>query len=141
MSKKLMLIDNREGRRQTLVGSLAKAGFEVASFGNSSDALSHLMVNSVSAVIMDFGAEYEKRAENCCGKELINAITNVDAFVPLIVICDEADFLSHDTVSATDLVLRRPLTDREILEAVHSVLGETLRERVQRKSGYIFAFR
>jgi hypothetical protein len=38
-------------------------------------------------------------------------------------------------------VLRRPITARQLVDGVRTVLGETLRERAQRKSGYIFAFR
>jgi len=37
--------------------------------------------------------------------------------------------------------VRRPVTQRQLIDGVHTVLEETLRERAQRKSGYIFAFR
>jgi hypothetical protein len=49
--------------------------------------------------------------------------------------------LDTETVAAADLVLRRPLTHRQMIDGVRTVLEETLRERAQRKSGYIFAYR
>jgi hypothetical protein len=103
--------------------------------------LKHLLFSSVGAIILDYGSAFEPQNPVPDGKRIVQEIVQVDGFVPLILICDRCETLDHETVAAADLILRRPITDRHFIDGVHTVLGETLRERAQRKSGYIFAFR
>lgn len=141
MSKRIVLIDRDTIRRSQLRDALSNEGFEVADFESGKDALKHLLFESVNAVLLDYGSSYEPQNPVASGKRMVKEITNVDAFVPLILLCDRCETLDFEAVAAADLVLRRPLTDRRAIEGLQTVLGETLRERAQRKSGYIFAFR
>jgi DNA-binding response OmpR family regulator len=141
MSKKIVLIDRDAIRRAQLSSALAREGFEVTEFEAAKDALNHLLFSSVSAVIVDYGSGYEPQSPVPDGRRVVQEIVNVDAFVPLLLVCDRCETLDTETVAAADLVLRRPLTARQLIDGVHTVLEETLRERAQRKSGYIFAFR
>jgi DNA-binding NtrC family response regulator len=141
MSKRVVLIDRDGIRRQQLQAALSAAGCEVTEFEAGKDALKHLLFSSVNAVVLDYGASYEPSSPIPAGKRIVEEITNVDAFVPLIVVCDRCDTLEPETSAAADLVLRRPITPKQVVDGVNTVLGETLRERAQRKSGYIFAFR
>jgi DNA-binding response OmpR family regulator len=141
MRRNIVLVDRDTIRRAQLSEALTKTGFDVAEFEAAKDALKHLLFSTVSAVIVDYGSAYELQNPVPDGKRIVREIVGVDAFVPLVVICDRCEILDHETVTAADLVLRRPLTDRQLSDGIHTVLGETLRERAQRKSGYIFAFR
>lgn len=141
MSKKIVLVDRDAIRRAQLSSALARERFEVTEFGSAKDALNHLLFSSVSAVIVDYGSGYEPHSPVPDGRRVVQEIVNVDAFVPLLLVYDRCETLDTETVSASDLVLRRPLTQRQLIDGVHTVLEETLRERAQRKSGYIFAFR
>lgn len=141
MSKTIILIDRDPLRRSPLTGALSRERFDVAEFEAGKDALKHLLLNSVSAVILDQGSAYESKNPVPEGKRIVQEIVQLDAFVPLILICDRCEILDHETAAAADLVLRRPITARRLIDGLHTVLGETLRERAQRKSGYIFAFR
>jgi DNA-binding NtrC family response regulator len=141
MRKKIVLVDRDTVRRRQLSNALAKEGFETSEFEAAKDALNHLLFSSVSTVIVDYGCAYEPRSPIPDGKRVVQEIVNVDAFVPLLLICDRCETLDTETVAAADLVLRRPLTHRQLIDGIHTVLEETLRERAQRKSGYIFAYR
>ena len=141
MPKKIVLVDRDIIRRAQLSNALAKEGFEVSEFEAAKNALSHLLFSSVSTVIVDYGSAYAPQSPLPDGKRVVEEIVNVDAFVPLLLICDRCETLDTETVAAADLVLRRPLTHRQLIDGVHTVLEETLRERAQRKSGYIFAYR
>jgi len=141
MSKKIVLIDRDPIRRGQLSNALAKERFEAAEFEAGKDAVNHLLFSSVSAVIVDYNSSYEPQSPVPDGKRIVQEIVNVDAFVPLLLICDRCETLDMETVAAADLVVRRPVTQRQLIDGVHTVLEETLRERAQRKSGYIFAFR
>jgi DNA-binding response OmpR family regulator len=141
MLKNIVLIDRDKIRRGQLRNAISKEGFAVAEFEAGRDALQHILFNSVNAVALDFGSSYEPENPVAAGKRMVQEIVNVDAFVPLVLLCDRCETLDHETAAATDLVLRRPLADRQVADGLRTVLEETLRERVQRKSGYIFAFR
>lgn len=140
MSKKIILIDRDSMRRRQLRDALSKE-FTVAEFEAGREALQHLLFNTVKAVVLDYGSSFEAENPVPDGKRMVREIVHVDAFVPLVLLCDRCETLEHETVAAADLILRRPLTDRQIANGLHGVLEETLRERAQRKSGYIFAFR
>lgn len=141
MPKTIILVDRDPMRRAQISNALSRERFDVTEFEAGKDALKHLLFSSVSAVILDYGSAYEPQNPVPNGKRIVQEIVQVDAFVPLVLICDRCETLDHETVAAADLVLRRPIIDRQLIDGVHTVLGETLRERAQRKSGYIFAFR
>ena len=141
MSKRIVLIDRDHLRREQLASALARHGCEVADFDAGRDALQHLLFSSVSAVLLDYSSAFESHNPVPAGKRMVQEITNVDAFVPLLLICDRCDTLDPETSAAADLVLRKPVTTKQIVDGLATVLSETLRERAQRKSGYIFAFR
>jgi hypothetical protein len=110
-------------------------------FESGKDAIKHLLFNSINAVVLDYGSSYEPGNPMPSGKRIVEEIGNIDAFVPLVLVCDRCDTLDHETSAAADLVIRRPMAARQLIDGMLTVMGETLRERAQRKSGYIFAFR
>jgi DNA-binding NtrC family response regulator len=141
MPKQILVIDRDCARRNELIEALERKGFEPIGFETGKDALQRLLFSSVHAVVLDYASSLEPNNPISAGKQLVREITDIDAFVPLILICDRCDELEHDTSAAVDLVLRRPIKAQNVVDGIHSVLSETLRERAQRKSGYIFAFR
>jgi DNA-binding NtrC family response regulator len=142
MQKQVVIIDRDRVSRGQLNQALLKEGFDVKEFEAARNAMQHLLSSSVSAVIVNYNSAYERQnPAQDDGKRIVREIVNLDAFVPLVLICDRSEMLDPETVTAADLVLRRPITIRQLIKGVQSVLEETLRERAQRKSGYISAFR
>lgn len=141
MSDQLAYIDRDAIRRESFCRALAAAGFYLTQFESGRPAVHHLLTQPVHGVIVDWGSSHEPKSPLPAGKRVVQEITRADAFVPLILLCDRSEVLEHDTSAATDIVLRYPVPTRQLVDTVKGVLSETLRERVQRKSGYIFAFR
>jgi DNA-binding NtrC family response regulator len=141
MQKQVVIIDRDRVSRGQLNQALLKEGFDVKEFEAARNAMQHLLSSSVSAVIVNYNSAYERQNPAQDGKRIVREIVNLDAFVPLVLICDRSEMLDPETVTAADLVLRRPITIRQLIKGVQSILEETLRERAQRKSGYISAFR
>ena len=141
MSKRIIFIDRDSARRERSSESLLADGFEVTGFDSGQDALKHLLFRPVNAVVLDYASSYDAVNPVPAGRRIVQEIMQMDAFVPLILLCDRCDVLEHDTSGPADIVLRHPVTPRQLSDAIKMVLGETLRERAQRKSGYIFAFR
>ena len=141
MSKRVVLIDRDPIRRAKWSRAFSDNGFEVSEFEAGKDAVKHLLFSSVNAVVLHYSSSYDPAVPISAGKRIVQEITDVDAFVPLIVVCERCDALEHGTSAAADVVLRDPVAPRQLVEGVKGILAETLRQRAQRKSGYIFAFR
>jgi hypothetical protein len=75
------------------------------------------------------------------GKRIVEEITDFDAFLPLVLICDRGDVLDDRIVAAADLVFRHPVIGSALVNAFKDLLSESLRERTQRKTNCLFVFR
>jgi len=71
----------------------------------------------------------------------VEALTDIDPFLPLLLLCAAEDKLDHRTLLTADMVLTHAVEIPALLDAIETLLSETLRERAQRKSGQITLFR
>ena len=71
----------------------------------------------------------------------MEALTDVDPFLPLLLLCGSEEELDHRTSLMADMVLTHAVETPALLAAIATLLGESLRERAQRKSGHIALFR
>jgi hypothetical protein len=69
------------------------------------------------------------------------ALTDIDAFVPLVLTCESGAELDHRTTLMADLVLRHPVTPAALLDGIDMLLTESLRDRVYRKSEFTAVLR
>ena len=141
MSNKIIFIDRDSARRKAFGEALRSEGYHVAEFACGRDVVSHLLSNTVNGIVVDHGSSFEANNPVPDGKRTVQEIVEIDAFVPLILVCDRYDELDHETSSAADMILRRPLTPEQVISGVNTALSETLVQRTQRKSRYIHAFR
>ena len=135
------MVDRDHLRREAARKALQPEGFEAITFECGKDATRHLLFNSTEGAVIDFGSAHEPSSALPDGKRIVQELMEIDAFLPLVLISDRSDVLDHETVSAADFVLRRPVSTIQLKNALNTVLSETLRERTQRKSQYIYAFR
>jgi len=68
-------------------------------------------------------------------------LTDLDPFIPVLVIARPQDDLDYPTTLLADLILTEPVATSALLEGIELLLSETLLERSQRKSGHIALFR
>lgn len=141
MSNKIAIIDRDGVRRKAFGDALRSEGYQVAEFESGKQAVSYLLSNTVNGIVVDRGTSFEVNNPLPDGERIVKEIVDVDAFVPLILVCDRGDELNHETSSAADMILRRPLTPVQLISGVNTALAETFIQRTQRKSRYIHAFR
>ena len=68
-------------------------------------------------------------------------MTDIDPFLPLVLTCESEADLDHTTSLMADIVLKHPVGPSTLLDAIHTLRAETLKERVYRKSGHVSIFR
>ena len=71
----------------------------------------------------------------------METLRDIDPFLPLLLLCAAEDELDHRTLLTADMVLTHVVEIPALLDAIETLLPETLRERAQRKSGHITLFR
>lgn len=127
--------------RHASAAGLRLQGYEVTAFDSGKEALGFLLSQSVSAVILNYSSSYEPAHPLSEGKRIVQALADIDTFVPLLLLCDRGDLLDQEVSSAADIVLRQPVTPAQLAEALTLVFSETLKERIQRKSRFVFSLR
>lgn len=140
MSKRIVYIDRDLARRERYCQALAGAGLKTTGFGSGMAGINHLVIHPASGVILDSGS-FEANSPAPSVQRMAREITKADAFVPLILLCERGEVIDAEASAAADGVLQYPLAPERLVEIVTGILSEPLRERVQRKSRYIFAFR
>lgn len=141
MSNKIVFIDRDGVRRKAYGDALRSEGYQVTGFENGRQAVAFLLSHTINGIVVDRSSSFEADNPLASGDRIVKEIVDVDAFVPLILICDRCDELDHRTSSAADLILRRPLKPVQLISGLNTALAETLIQRTQRKSRYIYAFR
>jgi DNA-binding NtrC family response regulator len=140
-TKHIIIIDSDPARREAERNALRSEGFEAITFECGKDATRHLLVNPTDGAVIDFGSAHNPLSTAPDVKRIVKEIVKIEPFLPLVLISERTDVLDHETVAAADIILQRPVTTIQLRNALHTVLFESLRERTQRRSRYIYAFR
>lgn len=140
-NKRILLVSDDPSAREALGEMLQAADFNVLLAENGRRAESTLLANPVSVIVLDFRTRFDAKDVVSQKSRTLAALTDVDPFLPLILTCDADTELDHDTALMADLVLKHPVQPSALLDGIDTLLGESLRERVYRKSDYIATLR
>ena len=140
-NKRILLVSDDPSAREALGEMLRAADFTVLLAESGRSAEKTLISNPVSVIVLDFRTRFDANDSNLQKSKTLAALTDVNPFLPMILTCDAAVELDQETALMADLVLKHPLQPSALLDGVDTLLGESLRERVYRKSGYIATLR
>lgn len=141
MKKKILIISDDPVRRDALAALLELEGYGVVCSDAGRRASVALSTNPVSLMVVDCPGTSSWPGRAVRTRRTVEALTDVDRFLPLLLLCGSEDELDHRTSLMADMVLTHAVETPALLEAVETLLGESLRERAQRKSGHIALFR
>ena len=91
--------------------------------------------NAVNAILLDYRTPFDRKDFVCGRSRTLEALTDIDPFLPLVLTCEPEAELDFATSLMADMVLTHPVIPSALLEAIDMLLVETLKERVHRKSG------
>ena len=141
MKKKILIISDDPVRRDALAALLELEGYGVVCSDAGRRASVALATNPVSLMVVDCPARSSWLGRALRTRRTVEALTDVDAFLPLLLLCESEEELDHRTSLMADMVLTHAVETPALLAAIATLLGESLRERAQRKSGHIALFR
>ncbi|HEU5069930.1 MAG TPA: response regulator [Verrucomicrobiae bacterium] len=140
-NKRILVVSDDPSAREALGEMLRAADFNVLLAENGRSAVRTLMANPVSVIVLDFRTRFDAEDSRLKKSKTLSALTDVDPFLPVILTSDVGVELDHETALMADLVLKHPVESSALFDGIETLLGESLRERVYRKSDYIATLR
>jgi DNA-binding NtrC family response regulator len=130
----LLLISDDFTVRESVGEILRLAHFKVALAMDGRGAVGLLSAYRVDAVVLDHRTPYDLMRLSERTLSPLVAITDIDPFLPLVLTCAAHVKLDLETTLLADLVLRHPVAPRQLLDGLHMLLTESMRERAWRKA-------
>jgi len=141
MKKSILIISDDPGRQDALTALLELEGYGVVRSKAGRQAPAALAANSVSLVIVDFTTAPSSPERASRTSRTVQALTDIAPFLPLLLLCAVEAELDAQTLFLADMVLSHRVEVPALLDAIETLLSESLRERAQRKTGHIALFR
>ncbi|HOC57356.1 MAG TPA: hypothetical protein PKI20_17185 [Verrucomicrobiota bacterium] len=141
MKKSILIISDDPDRQDALTALLELEGYGVVRSKAGRQAAAALAANSVSLVIVDFTTAPSSPERAWRTSRTVQALTDIAPFLPLLLLCAVEDELDEQTLFMADMVLSPRVEVPALLDAIETLLSESLRERAQRKTGHIALFR
>ena len=141
MKKRILLVSRNSFERESLAETLRDGGYEVVAAESGREAAETFIARPVSAIVLQHETPFDGADVFAGGSRTIDELTDIDPFLPLLLLCDPEDELDHPTSLMADMVLRHPINASELLISLEILLTETLKDRVFRKSGHVAALR
>ena len=138
---RVLLVSSDWSVRDSLADALQLAGFDVLPAENGRKAVQALAANSINVILLDFQTPFDGSDFVSTRSSTLEALTDIDPFLPLVLTCEPEAELDHATSLMADMVLIHPVELSALLEAIDMLLVETLKERVHRKSADIAIYR
>lgn len=114
---------------------LEAEGFHVLSAETGQKALRTLRDHLIDVVVLDGRTPLTRADAVTENVRTLKAITDASPFLPVVLVCGITADLDHAMSLMADMILIGRVEPPALVDAVDTVLEETLRERAQRKAG------
>ena len=138
---RVLLVSNDLTVRESFGDILRADGFDVRFAESGRKAVKTLTANAINAIVLDYRTPFDAEDADYRRPATIEALTDIDPFLPLVLTCESEADLDHATSLMADIVLKHPVEASTLLDAIDTLLAETLKARVYRKSGHVAIFR
>jgi CheY-like chemotaxis protein len=138
---RILLVSHNLALQDSLGQVLKSNGFEVLAVESGRQAVEVLAANAMSVVVLDYETPFILPGSWNQSSRTLEELTDMDAFLPLVLICAPDVEPERTGMLIADIVLRQPVDELALLDAIETLLSETLKERVFRKSGHVAVLR
>ncbi len=137
---RVLLASPKYAFRESISEALQAHGFELLFAETGQRALQVMREHRMDLIILDDRTLLTRNGSRPGKTAVLKTITDANPFFPLVLVCETQARLNHATFLMADAILTRPVDVQALLDAVDTVLEETLQERARRKSGDIRIF-
>ena len=129
MKPKILILDDDNSVRASLVKVLERENYEVLQAKNAAQAINTFRSSPVDLVVLNVGLEDEN------GWSVFEKMKELNPFVPTIVITAEFDQREHAIAAGAEALMEKPMDVPAFLGIVRDLLDETSAKRLERVCG------
>jgi DNA-binding NtrC family response regulator len=129
MKTKILVIDDNDSVRASLVKLLEMEDYEVVQARNGSEGIDIFQSSSVDLVVLDVNLAEEN------GWSVFETMKELNPFVPTIVITAEFDQRQNAVAAGAEALIEKPMDVAAFLEIAQELLAETSHKRLERVCG------
>lgn len=121
--------------KNSMGGILEARGFHVLFAETGQKALRTIRDHLIDVVVLDDRTPLTRADAVTENVRTLKAITDASPFLPVVVVCGTTAGLDHATSLMADMILIGRVEPPALVNAIDTVVEETLRQRAQRKAG------
>ena len=129
MKTKILVLDDDDSVRASLVKLLEMEGHDVSEATNAEQAVELFRSCPVDLVVLDVNLHEEN------GWSIFETMKELNPFVPTVVITTEFDQRGNAVVAGAEALIEKPIDVPAFLEIVRDLLDETSEKRLERVCG------
>ena len=95
MKKRILLVSHKSFERESLAKMLSDGGYEVVAAESGREAAEKFVVTPVSAIVLEHATPFDGADVFAGSSRTIDELTDIDPFLPLLLLCDPEDELDH----------------------------------------------
>lgn len=132
---RVLLVSPDGAAREAVEEALQRNDFRVLLARTGQEALRILKEHLVDLIVLDYGTPLARHGVASRSIHPLEAITDASPFLPLVLVCEAETELDHSTSLMADAVVAQQAGETALIDAIDTVLEESLRQRAQRKAG------
>jgi DNA-binding NtrC family response regulator len=129
MKRKLLLVDDDPGVRESLAALLSMEGYEVVLAGNGLEALECAAATPLSLVLLDLNLPKKT------GWDTFEVLTRQNPSLPVIIITARPNQLFPALAAGVGTLMEKPLDFPRLLQMIRDLLAEPVEARLARLAG------
>jgi len=132
MKQRILLIEDEKAIYTSLARTLNGKGYEVVWTQTGHEALRRSLDESFNAVLLDLNVS------DIDGMKALDFLGRLHPFLPVLILADPDELSEQSAVLAADALLRKPVKDTDLIQAVEEVLSESHHDRMSRTADALY---
>jgi DNA-binding response OmpR family regulator len=129
MKPKILIIDDDQVIRASLVKVMERKGYELLQACNGADAIDIFRSSAVDLVVLDVNLKDED------GWSILEAMKELNSFVPIVITTREFDQREKAIAAGAEALMEKPMDVSVFLRIVQNLLSESSEQRLERVCG------
>jgi DNA-binding response OmpR family regulator len=129
MKPKLLVVDDDDSVRESIRKLLEAEHYDVYAVRDGVAALDYFKCNSTDLVVLDVNLSADD------GWEVFHTMTEVNSFVPTIIITAECDQRARAVTAGVEALIEKPIDVPAFLKVVSDLLAQFREQRLERACG------
>jgi len=130
MKKRVLLVDDDPGVRESIRKVLRAAGYEVTTAAGGEEAAVQFIPEETDLVLLDLNLPF------CSGWDVFERLTAQHPSIPVIIITGMPNQYQTALAAGVGALIEKPIEVSSLLKAMDDLLGEPEEARLRRMCGY-----